>query len=142
LIAAYVSSGNDCYFCANSHSAAARHALGDEDGLVATVCTNIDAAPLSDRMRALLAIANKVRVSGKNVAEDDIAAARAAGANDEDLHDTVLIAAGFCLANRYVDGLDAVTPTDDALYDAAGKFLFTDGYLASVPPLEDISAPV
>jgi uncharacterized peroxidase-related enzyme len=131
LIAAFVSSGNECRFCTNSHTAAARHALPDADGsLVAAVCTDVSTAPVSERMRALLAIADKVRVGGGQVTEADIAKARAAGADDEQLHDTVLIAAAFCLANRYVDGLAAITPDSPELYDAAGKRLVTEGYLS------------
>lgn len=130
LIAAYVSIGNECRFCANSHSAAARHALPDADGsLVAAVGQDVHSAPLSERMRALLLIADKVRVGGNHVTEEDIARARAAGAEDEELHDTVLVAAAFCLANRYVDGLGAVTPEDDEVYENAGKRLANEGYL-------------
>jgi alkylhydroperoxidase family enzyme len=79
-------------------------------------------------MRALLAIAAKVQRSGLDVSDDDIAAARAAGASDEDLHDTVLVAAAFCMFNRYVDGLAATTPTDPAVYDLIGQELATNGY--------------
>jgi uncharacterized peroxidase-related enzyme len=132
LIAAYVSSGNQCHFCMSSHAAAARHALPDDGNLVATVCRDIDEAGLSDRMRALLAIADKVRQSGGNVTPEDIASARAAGADDEQLHDTVMVAAAFCMANRYVDGLDAITPHDDELYDEAGKRLADKGYLSLI----------
>ncbi len=56
-------------------------------------------------MKALLLIAGKVQTSGKSVTAEDIEAARKAGANDADIHDTVLIAASFSMFNRYVDGL-------------------------------------
>jgi uncharacterized peroxidase-related enzyme len=130
LIAAFVSSENECRFCANSHAAAARHALPDPDGtLVAAVLADVHSAGVSERIRALLLIADKVRIGGHQVTAADIARAREAGADDEQLHDTVLIAAAFSLANRYVDGLDALTPDDPGVYDDAGKRLATTGYL-------------
>jgi hypothetical protein len=47
--------------------------------------------------------------------------ARAQGASDTEIHDTVLIAAAFCMFNRYVDGLDTWQPRDEALYRERGK---------------------
>ncbi len=134
LIASYVSAGNECYFCTNSHAAAARHALPDDGSTFAAVCTNVETAPVSELLRALLVIADKVRTSGKDVTAEDVARARAAGADDEALHDTVLIAAAFCMANRYVEGLDTVAPHDDAMYDQAGKRLANEGYLRVLKP--------
>jgi hypothetical protein len=84
-------------------------------------------------VRTLLVVANKFRISGLDVAADDIAAARAAGASDEDLHDTVLVAAAFCMFNRYVDGLAANTPTDPAMYEMMGRELAENGYRSPAP---------
>jgi uncharacterized peroxidase-related enzyme len=131
LIAAHVSYQNDCYYCMSSHGAAACYALGDDGSLLNAVRQDAETAPLSPRMRALLAIAEKVRVSGHAVAASDIARAREAGAGDDDLHDTVLIAAAFCMYNRYVDGLDAITPRDQELYQDVGAQLVDKGYLAT-----------
>jgi uncharacterized peroxidase-related enzyme len=132
LIAAYVSELNDCYFCSNSHGAAARYALRDDGSLLEAVHRDVDSAPVSEKMRALLALAGKVTRSGQAVKPDDIARARAAGADDEDLHDTVLIAAAFCMFNRFVDGLDAATPRGEQVYLDLGRQLVTDGYLRKV----------
>jgi uncharacterized peroxidase-related enzyme len=129
LIATYVSFGNECHFCTSSHAAATLHSLPNGGALVTAVCADVHTAPLSDLMYSLLIIADKVRVGGKEVTSEDVAAARRAGATDEHVHDTVLIAAAFCLANRYVDGLNAITPTDHDQYDATGKRLAAGGYL-------------
>jgi uncharacterized peroxidase-related enzyme len=115
-IAAQVSRRNHCTFCAETHGAVARHLGADRS------------AP-DERLSALLAVAEKVRVDGRSVTGDDIAAARAAGADDQAIHDTVLIAAAFCMFNRYVDGLATVTPEDPALYDRRGRILAESGYL-------------
>ena len=72
MIAAYVSNGNNCSFCMNSHAAAARCLLGDEKMLMDDVLTDPGTAGVSEKMKALLDIAGKVRVSGKEVDQDDI----------------------------------------------------------------------
>lgn len=129
LIASYVSSENDCYFCCNSHSAAARHLLGPDAHLVEDVKRDLDSALVSEKMKALLRIAKKVQVGGRRVTEDDVAAARAQGASDKDIHDAVLVAAAFCMYNRYVDGLATWTPEDPVMYDVHGAELATAGYI-------------
>lgn len=60
---------------------------------------------------------------------EDVAAVKAVGASDLESHDTVLIAAAFCMYNRYVDGLDMQTPTNEALYDQMGAHMAGAGYL-------------
>lgn len=129
LIAAYVSSENDCFFCTQSHSAAARHLLSEDAGVVEAVKRDVAQAPVSDKMKALLAIARKVQQGGRRVTDEDVARARAEGATDQELHDTVLIAATFCMYNRYVDGLATWSPDDPAMYDEHGAQLAEAGYV-------------
>lgn len=128
LIATYTSYLNDCTFCQTAHGAAVCHLPGGSAELVDAVKNDLAAAPLSDKMRALLHIAGKVQRNGRAVTPDDIETARQAGATDMEIHDTVLIAALFCLYNRYVDGLAAATPADPAFYDSLGKRITTRGY--------------
>jgi uncharacterized peroxidase-related enzyme len=128
LIAAFVSSRNECGFCRNSHAAAARSLYGDEKQVVDEALQSYQQANLSAKMKALLNIAGKVQVTGKSVTPADIDAARTAGADDRDIHDTVLIAATFSMFNRYVDGLASFTPTNEAEYEAMGKRMGENGY--------------
>jgi uncharacterized peroxidase-related enzyme len=121
LIAAYVSYRNDCMFCMSSHAAAARCLYGEEKKLVDEVLNDMQHSNVSDKMKALLNIAGKVQILGKEVTPEDIAAAKALGADDKEIHDTVLIAASFSMFNRYVDGLASFTPTDPAVYEEMGK---------------------
>jgi hypothetical protein len=86
-------------------------------------------------MKALLAIAARVQRSGREVREADIARARTEGATDTEIHDTVLIAAAFCMFNRYVDGLGATTPTDLAGYRERARYVAENGYTAILPQL-------
>jgi uncharacterized peroxidase-related enzyme len=133
MIATYVSSQNDCTFCTNVHAAVARRHLGPDARVMDDVLADGDAAPVSEKMKALLAIARKVQQGGRRVTEQDVALARRAGADDRAVHDTVLIAAAFCMFNRYVDGLATLTPADAADYDRSGERLARDGYLNSIP---------
>ena len=121
LIAAYVSHLNDCQFCKNSHAAAARFLYSKRSNLVDEVLTDMQHSGIDERMKALLHIAGKVTIRGTEVSEEDIAAARVEGADDREIHDTVLIAASFCMYNRYVDGLASFTPTDPMIYEEMGK---------------------
>jgi uncharacterized peroxidase-related enzyme len=128
LIAAVVSNGNECRFCTGSHAAAAAETLDGGKAVVDAACADIDAAPVSAKVKALLRVALAVRESGRAVTTDLIEAARAEGATDVELHDTVLIAAAFCMYNRYVDGLATVAPDDPAAYEQMGKVLAAEGY--------------
>lgn len=134
LIAAYVSEQNDCEFCAASHGACAAVLLPEGTPLVDQVRKNPDEAPISDKLRALLAIAGAVAQGGWAVKDEHVAAARAAGAQDRDIHDTVLIAAAFSMYNRYVDGLATLTPHDPAAYAMMAERLVNQGYTAPRPP--------
>jgi uncharacterized peroxidase-related enzyme len=132
LIASYVSNLNNCEFCYCSHSASANVHLKDQGDTVRCLVQDPDTAPVSEKMKALLNIASKVQQSGKAVTQQDIDWAKAKGATDEDLHDTVLIAAAFCMYNRYVDGLDTQLAEEDDYADM-GKRLAKKGY--KYPPL-------
>lgn len=129
LIASFTSNRNECKFCMTSHGAIAAHLPGCDSDTVRAVWENYEQADISDKMKSLLNIASKVQQGGKFVTEADIAAARAEGATDLDIHDTVLIAAAFCMFNRYVDGLGATTPDDPAFYEIVGRQRAAEGYL-------------
>ena len=130
LIAAYVSSLNECRYCSSSHSAYAAAQLPEGMALVQRVCTDVEGAPLSAKIKALLGIASAVQEGGLKVTGEHVAAARAAGATDTEIHDCVLIAAAFCMFNRYVDGLATIAPEDPELYATRAQRIVEDGYLA------------
>ncbi|MEZ0077220.1 carboxymuconolactone decarboxylase family protein [Planotetraspora sp. GP83] len=130
LIAAYVSSLNRCRYCYSSHAAYAAIQLPEGMDLVEQVRADLDAAPVSPKLRALLGIAGAVQQGGQQVSDKHIAAARAEGATDVEIHDTVLIAAAFCMFNRYVDGLATFAPDDPEVYAARAERIASDGYLA------------
>jgi uncharacterized peroxidase-related enzyme len=130
LIATYVSSENDCYFCQSIHGAVAAASLNGDEALVKQVKHDFHNADISEKLKTLLNIAGKVQRGGKHVTADDVAEARKDGATDIEIHDTVLIAAAFCMFNRYVDGLGTWQPHDEAMYRERGKWIARDGYVS------------
>jgi uncharacterized peroxidase-related enzyme len=131
-IAAHVSQLNECEFCARSHAAAIRN-LDPAAAPAQPVRARADPAQPAPRLAALLGLAEAVVRGGHHVTDEVVAAARAAGAGDEEIHDAVLVAAAFCMLNRYVDGLGALTPRDQAAYDSMGIHMALHGYLGAAP---------
>jgi len=131
LIATYVSSRNCTTFCQNIHGAIAAAHLGGDEAVVKQVKVDFNEAEISPKLKALLAIAGKVQQDGKLVTSADITAAREQGATDLEIHDTVLIAAAFCMYNRYVDGLGTEQPADSTLYRERGLMVANQGYVAT-----------
>lgn len=139
LIASLVSARNECRFCSTAHTAAAELLMGEGE-TVEAVKQDPESAPVTPKMKALLRIAGKVQQNGRLVSEEDVAAARAEGATDMEIHDTVLIASLFCLYNRYVDGLAAVTPEDPEFYRTLADRIVNRGYVrpeGGFPPPPD-----
>jgi uncharacterized peroxidase-related enzyme len=124
----YVSHLNDCSYCCQSHAAIARIYLNANEQLIESIKQDYRSAEISDKLKALLNVAGKVQQSGRAVSAADIQQARNAGANDRDIHDTVLIAALFSMFNRYVDGLATVAPTDKASYMSRAQQVADNGY--------------
>ena len=130
LIATHVSWKNDCFFCQTIHGAVAAAQLGQNEELVQTVKTDWTNAQISPKLKSLLNIAGKAQESGKQINKEDIAAARAQGATDREIHDTVLIAAMFCMCNRYVDGLGTWAPQEPDIYRMRASEIVEHGYSA------------
>jgi uncharacterized peroxidase-related enzyme len=135
LIATFVSSKNECTFCTESHAAAARYLMHNDAKIVDQVLEDYQNAPISEKLKCLLTIANKVQLDARLVSDDDIATAHKHGANEREIHDTVLIAATFCMFNRYVDGLATLIPEDPKIYQEMGERMGKLGYIAPEPNL-------
>jgi len=128
LIATYVSSLNDCFFCQNAHGGLAQHYLQCDMDYIDQVKSNYESTDLSPKLKSLLSIAASVQKGGKHVTEQQVAKAKLLGATDREIHDTVLIAAAFCMFNRYVDGLGTWAPTDRQFYVARAPRRAEEGY--------------
>jgi len=127
LVATIVSHRNECKFCVTAHTAAADLLLGEKE-TAEKVKEDLLTAPVSEKMKMLLTIAAQVQESGRAVTEQSIANAKQAGATDIEIHDTVLIAALFCLYNRYVDGLATALPEKSEYFDTLAERLVNHGY--------------
>ncbi len=132
LIGAYVSYLNDCFFCQNVHGALAGHYLKCDIDEIEQIKQDFQSAEISPKMKALLSIAGSVQKGGKQVTAAHIETAKAAGATDIEIHDTVLIAASFCMFNRYVDGLGTWAPQDKQFYVERAPRRAKEGYQSSV----------
>jgi len=133
LIATYVSSLNDCFFCAQVHGAMAQHYLQCSMEAIDAVKLDPASAGISPKLQSLLAIAASVQQGGKAVTATQVDNAKQLGATDKEIHDTVLIAAAFCMFNRYVDGLHTWAPQDRQLYIQRASMRAAEGYAASSP---------
>ena len=131
LIATCVSARNGCHYCQTIHGAVAAHHLGGAEDLVVAVKADPARAAISEKLQALLVIAGKTAESGRLVTTGDVEKARQVGATDLEIHDTVLIAAVFCMCNRYVDGLATWAPDDPAFYRERAALVAANGYAAS-----------
>ncbi|GAO42307.1 carboxymuconolactone decarboxylase family protein [Flavihumibacter petaseus] len=135
LIGSYVSYLNDCYFCQHVHGAMAGHYLGCSMEAIENMKQHFMESELPIKMKALLSIAGAVQKGGRHVQASQIEVARAAGATDKEIHDTVLIAAAFCMFNRYVDGLGTWAPQDLQVYTDRAPMRAEAGYIGSVKPV-------
>ena len=133
LIASSVSHWNDCHFCHTSHGAAAAALMEQPVSLLTDIKNGLQQTEVSPKMRALLDIAKQVQQDGKYVNASNIEKAREEGATDKEIHDTVLIAAAFCMFNLYVDGLATWAPEEDEAFMPIGEMLAQNGYAATSP---------
>lgn len=128
MIGAYVSSENDCFFCQNVHGAMAQYYYKSDMPFIDRIKKDFQSAGISEKLKSLLAIAGSVQKGGKNVTREQIESAKNAGATDREIHDTVLIAAAFCMFNRYVDGLNTWAPDDRQVYVDRAPMRAREGY--------------
>ena len=136
MIASSVSYWNDCHFCHTSHGAAAAALMEEPISFLSEIKNEFPNTEVSSKMRALLDIAKQVQKGGKHVTASHIEKAKEEGATDKEIHDTVLIAAAFCMYNRYVDGLATWAPEADEDFAPIGEMLAQNGYVATTPVMQ------
>lgn len=135
LIGAYVSYLNNCFFCQSVHGAMAGHYMNCDIEKIESIKNNFLSSDLSNKMKALLTIAASVQKGGRYVTSAEVQNAKDHGATDKEIHDTVLIAAAFCMFNRYVDGLATWAPTEQKFYTDRAPMRAEQGYIGSVAPI-------
>ena len=133
MIGAYVSSLNDCFFCQHVHGAMAQYYFQCDMAFIDKIKQDYESASIPGKLKSLLSIAASVQKGGKYVTANQIEHAKNLGASDKEIHDTVLIAAAFCMFNRYVDGLNTWAPQDRQMYIDRAPMRAAEGYAASSP---------
>lgn len=131
-LAGYVSYLNQCVFCSESHAAVA-NAHWEKAGFAQQAWSKEKWNSFSPRLQALMKVAEKVQKDSRTVNAEDIQNAKSTGATESDIHDAVLIAAAFCMYNRYVDGLGTLAPPrGDKMYAEVGQRLKNNGYFSTM----------
>ncbi|MEV6647296.1 peroxidase-related enzyme [Amycolatopsis sp. NPDC051371] len=125
MIAAYVSGLNDCDYCHGIHTVTAE-AFGVPEGVLKAALTDLDAAPVDDRLKPVLSYVGKLTRTPSRMTAADADAVFAAGWDDRALHDAVLVCALFNFMNRMVDGLGI--QADAAYATTSGERLAEGGY--------------
>ena len=111
MIVVATSGANDCLYCIVAHGAILR--IYAKDPLVADqVAVNYRKADVTPRQKAMLAFALKVATRSQEIEDDDFAALREHGFDDEDMWDIGAIAAFFALSNRMAN-LISMRPNDE-----------------------------
>jgi uncharacterized peroxidase-related enzyme len=136
MLATAVSAANDCFFCMDSHAehaAAVAERSGETELLpLLDVIKTGSSEGVDAKMQALLRIARTVQRAPLDLTAADVQVATAAGATDADIQLAVLIAAGFSMYNRLVDGFRARTPPSLEPYRPRAADIAESGY--SAPP--------
>lgn len=99
MIVVATSAANDCTYCVVAHGAILR-ILAKAPLLADQVAINHRTAPVTPRQRAMLDFAVKLARTPQAIGEDDRAALRAQGFDDEEIWDIGAITAFFALSNR------------------------------------------
>jgi uncharacterized peroxidase-related enzyme len=128
LIATFVSGLNHCIPCENIHGAVACQLNGYSTDELAEIKNNHLRAPLSNRLKSILNLAARVSQGGNKVSADQIDSLKAQGCNNQEIHDTVLIAALFCMFNRYLDGLGILSHDTPFTLSERSKHIAQHGY--------------
>ena len=113
LMGAFVSSLNACSLCVDIHTRAAE-------------AESVDPVADDEKLAPVLALLRKLTESPEKVVAADVDAVRAAGWDDDAVHDAVLIACIAGFMNRFVFGLGI--EADDAYKEAAGLAVHDRGY--------------
>jgi uncharacterized peroxidase-related enzyme len=100
-----VSIGNQCQYCVVAHGAILR-VRAKNPAMAELIAANWRKAPITPRLRAILAYATKVATESHLVSAADREALLAAGLTQDELWDVGAIAAFFSMSNRLANSID------------------------------------
>jgi uncharacterized peroxidase-related enzyme len=125
LMAAWVSRVNACEYCIKAHSAVAARAYGDAPK-VAAALSDLEAAPISEPLRATLRMLGKL-TREQTVTADDMRSVLAAGVTSQQIEDALAVGFAFNTINRLAETFAFSVPGPKA-FEAGAKFLLAHGY--------------
>jgi alkylhydroperoxidase/carboxymuconolactone decarboxylase family protein YurZ len=96
--------------------------------LVDAVLNDHRNAPLAGDRKALFTLIEKVALVPNEVTEDDVAAAKAAGATEEMIYDAITVCALFKFYTTWVDGSGVAKMADES-YAQSGQRIAGRGYV-------------
>ena len=102
LIAAFVSTLNQCEFCAGGHTALAARTVDVRvlDELIA----NIDTAAISDRLKPIFRFVKKLTEAPSRIVQADVESIHAAGWEESAVEDAIAVCSLFNMLNRIANG--------------------------------------
>jgi AhpD family alkylhydroperoxidase len=125
LMAALVSKAIQSPFCIAAHSAAATLAYND-DAKVRSALSNLDASPISERLRATLEFLGKV-ASGRRIDGDDLQIVLRAGVTRQQIEDALEVCFAFSVTARLANAFDFKILSPDG-FAAGAAYLLKRGY--------------
>ena len=125
LMGAMVAKWNSCPFCIGAHRAIAIRGV---EASVADAClTDYRTAPISEALRATLAVLETMTLHPEQLHGADMKEAMAAGVTQAQLKDAAAVGALFNIITRYANALDFTIPTDPE-FDKAATMMLKRGY--------------
>lgn len=125
LMAAYVAQANESPFCIAAHSATSGVWYGDS-AKVAAALADLDAAPITEPLRATLRMLGKL-ARGNTIDADDIREVLSAGVSPAQIEDALAVCLAFDITARLANAFDFAIPTQAAM-DAGARHLLKRGY--------------
>jgi alkylhydroperoxidase family enzyme len=125
LMAAFVAKANECPFCVAAHSATSGLWYGD-DAKVAATLADLDAAPISEPLRATLRMLGTL-TREQTVRPDDIRPVLDAGVTPAQIEDALAVSFAFNVTARLANAFDFDLATPEAM-TAGAKHLLKRGY--------------
>lgn len=111
MIVVATSGANNCLYCVVAHGAILR-IRAKNPRLADQLATNHRKAEITPRQRAMLDYAMKIALRAQEVSDEDFAALRAHGFDDDAIWDIGAIAAFFGMSNRIVN-FASIAPNDE-----------------------------
>lgn len=103
-IAVLISMNNSCRYCIAAHEGALQ-SIGISSEEIKTIETDLENADFTQKEKALIKFARKANSSPLQILDEDISAARTAGATDAEIVEALGVMEVFTAFNKFLDAL-------------------------------------